>query len=301
MPRPPLSPLPSKDKPIDSFREFAIGPWRAVVAERFADPFERAAQTHGLAEIEHLQTFGSPSPDSDGRGATSILELPDTATRLHIRPLVHGGFFARLTGPRFMTLKRPLDELHTTQHLDGLGAPVPGAAFVLGRRRGWFWHAAVGSVHQDDTQDGVVYLLTLPNAQSLAAAARAAGKAVRKLHDLGCRHADLHVKNLLIRESKDACEVIIVDLDGAKLGDGLPPRRRMFELSRLHRSLIKRGLKNGSCQRTRAAFFAGYLQGDRDLRHALLATRRFEALRSGAHALFYPRRSDPSALRPTLG
>jgi tRNA A-37 threonylcarbamoyl transferase component Bud32 len=298
MPRPLSRPLSNKDKPSDSFREVAIGPWRAVVAERFADPFERAAQSHGLAQREHLQTFGSPSPDSDGRGATSILELPDTATRLHIRPLLHGGVFGRLTGPRFMTLKRPLDELHTTQRLDGLGAPVPGAAFVLGRRRGWFWHAAVGSVHQDNTQDGVTYLLALPNAQSLAAAARAAGSAVRKLHDLGCRHADLHVKNLLVRESKDGCEVIIVDLDGAKISDRLPPRRRMFELARLHRSLIKRGLENGSCRRTRAAFFAGYLQGDRELRRALLTTRRFEALRTGAHALFYPRRSEPSALYP---
>ncbi|MBW2293541.1 MAG: hypothetical protein JRG89_04540 [Deltaproteobacteria bacterium] len=273
----------------DEFRELAIGPWRAVVAEAIAEPFEQAALSLRLDEQNDLRSLGVASSSIHGRGQNSILELPGTSTRLHIRPLVHGGILARLTGTRFSSLERPIAELRTTAELARRGAPVPKPGFALGRRRGWFWQTAVGSVHEAGTLDGAAYLESNPDCASLERAARAAGSAVRRLHDLGCRHADLHIKNLLIRESRDTSEVIIVDLDRARLDAELTPRRRMLELMRLHRSLQKRGSREALHPRIQASFFFAYLRGDSELRHRMLAYQRFEVLRVRVHALLYRR------------
>jgi tRNA A-37 threonylcarbamoyl transferase component Bud32 len=278
-----------KTADLDAFRELAIGPWRVVVAEAIATPFEQAARSLRLEEHEDLRSLGAASSSIQGRGRNSILDLPGTSTRLHVRALVHGGILARLTGTRFSSLERPIAELQTTAALARCGAPVPKPGFVMGRRRGWFWQAAVGSVHEDGTMDGVAYLESNPDRASLERAARTAGGAVRRLHDLGCRHADLQIKNLLIRNSRSTSEVIIVDLDRARLDAELTPKRRMLELMRLHRSLQKRGLREALHARTQAAFFSAYLRGDPKLRHRMLAHQWFEGLRLRVHALLYPR------------
>lgn len=275
------------------FRELSIGRFRVVVAESLAEPFARVAHSLRLDRDEDLATLLGASPGSSGRGNTSILDLPGTTTRLHVRPLLHGGSLARITGARFLNLDRPLAELRMTAKLAELGAPVPAPGFVVGRRRGWFWQAALASVHVDGAMDGVSFLATRPDRQSLLRAARAAGSAVRKLHDLGCRHADLHIKNLLIRKSeeagsRDVVSVIIIDLDRARLGLEPTPRRRMMELMRLYRSLHKHGSRDALHLRTLAAFFAAYHRGDRKLRRRMLAHRRLETWRSNAHIFFYP-------------
>lgn len=287
-------------QPRDAFRELAIGPWRVLVADAIAEPFEQAALALGLDEQTDLSSLGLAASFSftrgstgfsgaAGRGNNSILALPGTSTRLHVRPLIHGGILARLTTTRFSSLDRPIAELRSTAALSRRGGPVPKPGFVLGRRRGWFWQAAVGSVHEDGTVDGAAYLESRPSRHSLERAARAAGSAVRRLHDLGCRHADLQIKNLLIRESHRAAEVIIVDLDRARLVAELTPKQRMRELMRLQRSLRKRGLREALHPRTLAAFFSAYLRGDSELRNRMRAHRRIETLRLRAHALFYPR------------
>ncbi len=273
----------------DEFRELAIGPWRVIVAAPFAESFEKAAHSLQLDQREDLSSFGKSSPDTSGRGSNSILDLPGTSTRLHVRPLIHGGSLARFTGTRFLSLERPLAELRATAELTKRGAPVARPGFVLGRRNGWFWQAALGSVHEDGTVDGVGFLESNPGSAALERAARAAGAAVRRLHDSGCRHADLHIKNLLIRESANPADVIIVDLDRARVGTTVGPRRRMLELMRLQRSLQKRRLTPALHRRTRAAFFSAYLRGDRVLRDRLLAHQQFERLRTYAHTVFYRR------------
>lgn len=284
---------PANSSNTDEFRELSIGPWNVVVAESLAEPFKRATQSLRLDRDGDLAALLGTIRGSSGRGNTAILDLPGTSTRLHIRPLIHGGSLARITGARFLSLDRPLAELRTTAALAKLGAPVPKPGFVAGRRRGWFWQAALASVHVDEAIDGVAFLAAGPDRTTLLRAARAAGSAVRQLHDLGCRHADLHIKNLLIRESThagdaiDAIDVIIVDLDRARLGNELTPRRRMLELMRLYRSLHKHGTRDALRPRTLAAFFSAYHRGDRQLRSRLLAHRRFEAWRTSAHTLFY--------------
>jgi len=247
-----------------------------------------------------LATLLETTPGSSGRGNTSILDLPGTTTRLHVRPLLHGDSLARFTGARFPSLDRPLAELHTTAELKKRGASVPGPGVVMGRRRGWFWQATLATVHVNGSTDGVAFLRARPDSVSLLRAARAAGSAVRKLHALGCRHADLHIKNLLIRgstrpagqsdEFEVSFDVIFIDLDRARVDRELTPRRRMLELMRLYRSRHKHGTRESLQPRTLAAFFAAYLRGDQQLRKRMLEHRRSLAWRAAAHTLFYPTR-----------
>jgi Ser/Thr protein kinase RdoA (MazF antagonist) len=113
---------------------------------------------------------------------------------------------------------------------------------------------------------------------------------VRRFHDAGGRHADLHVANLLLRGHPDAPEVLVIDLDKARAEPVPDPRRRMRELARLYRSLHKRRLLGRVDPRSRAAFLQAYLDGDAALGRALLAHWPAERRRIAWHALLY--RSD---------
>ncbi|MCP4035919.1 MAG: hypothetical protein GY733_03200 [bacterium] len=270
----------------DAFRELDFGPWRVVVCSEFATALGGAMKQLG---IDRARTLGELEIDwrDGGRAGHAVLSLPGTKTRLHVRPLAHGGALARLTGARFASLERPLAELRVTAELARRGAPIPDAGFVLGRRHGLFWQAAVGSVEIEGCLDGAAFLAGNPDARRLENAARAAGRSVRRFHDLGGRHADLQIENLVLTEERKALRVWLVDLDRARIETALPPRRRIRELMRLHRSLRKRGLQAALATEVQEAFFDAYLDGDAPLRRKMVATLPFERWRNDAHARFH--------------
>jgi hypothetical protein len=79
----------------------------------------------------------------------------------------------------------------------------------------------VGHYLEPGAVDALAFLEARPDS---ATAARCADReiAVRRFHDEGGRHADLHLKNLLIRESGDTAECIIIDLDKARITPASP-------------------------------------------------------------------------------
>lgn len=224
-----------------------------------------------------------------GRGECGILRLTQAGPRLHLRVLRHGGLLANVLGIRFGGLSRPLSELSVNWRLRVAGAPVPDPAFVLGRRQGWFWEAVVATVLEEHTLDGENYLRAHADAENIVRAIVATGCAVRRLHDAGCRHADLHIRNLLVRQDETSTEIVIVDLDRARIVETMTPRRRMHELMRLQRSLVKRGLEKRLPSSAAETFFDAYTTDDTGLRRRMLRFLRQERLRIAAHALFYRR------------
>jgi len=267
-------------------RCISIPPWEVHVSNALAADILRLdlSRVKSLAEL-----CAGQGNRHRGRSETAILELPGSDIRVHIRPFRHGGVLARVTGARLRGLDRPLAELLVGEQLWRRGIPVARPAFVMGRKRCAFWEAAVASVYEEESSDGVAYLGEEPEEGELRAVARAAGRAVRRLHDAGCRHADLHIKNLLVcrHSGGDDPHVVIIDLDAARLLEELSPHRRMRELMRLYRSLLKRNLATASRPRICATFFSAYLAGDRGLRSALLAHRGREQLRVAVHSLLY--------------
>jgi hypothetical protein len=270
----------------EAFREYAGPDGRLVV---HAD-FEQAVRALGLPDPEKtgaLMAHPDSRSDAEGRHATAAVALPGRSERIHLRPVRHGGWLGPLWRGRVLGLARPTRELFATEALRARGAPVPRAVLVAGWRSGPLWSAVFGTLHEEQALDGLAWLQRDPDDARIAACAAAAGRAVRAFHDAGGHHADLHLKNLLVHEREDACDVLVIDLDGARSGAPPDPARRMRELMRLYRSLVKRRrlgeVGNAGC----LAAFRAYCDGDRALRRALLARLPDELRRVARHARGY--------------
>ncbi len=279
--------------PIAGFQRWEEAGRVLIVADRWVDAvsklrlfepgnLQRALSGAMSTEIpKDLRAFDRAS----GRGPTVVLPLAGSDSYLHLRPVRHGGWFGSLLGARLLGLSRPLDELRVTASLAARGAPVPGPALVIAERSGAFWNAAVGTVFERDAMDGVAFLSAAPGRKTLLAAAGAAGRAIRRFHEHGGSHPDLHLGNLLVRvDSNGGSEVIVVDLDRAKQTDAVTPSQRMRELMRLERSVIKRGLSQIVDARCHARFLAEYTRGQRGLRRQLLSYVGREKLRIAFHS-----------------
>jgi hypothetical protein len=255
---------------------------------------EPAAEALGLLEDDALErAFAAPA--GRGRAPTALLEIAPGGPRLHLRRLVHGGVLGPLLGASFLGMDRPLAELDVTQRLREAGAPVPRPALALGRRRlGPLRACAVATYFEEATRDAAGFLAAAPDARAIQRAAVAAGQAVRRFHDAGGRHADLHVKNLLLREEAGGVGCVVVDLDKARVASDPTPAERMTELMRLFRSLVKRGLLDRVGARGCARFFSAYCGDDRRLRAAMRRRLRAELRRVALHRVGYRARGRPA-------
>lgn len=290
-----------ESRPPEGFEWMGEGRTRMLVAS----PLVPAVRRSGLLAPGALEAALEAAQGSPGRAPTARLALPGRPERLVIRPVLHGGWLGRWLGAHLLGPGRPVRELATTASLRASGAPVPEPALVWTRRvAGPVWRAAVATVEVPGTLDGERFLRSHPAPDTVILTARAAGRAVRRFHDAGGVHADLHVKNLLVRgQDTVGPEVIVIDLDRARRVDRVSPRRRLRELMRLYRSLRKRGLLAAVGPRGLAAFFEAYTGSDRALRRALLGHLSLERLRVAIHALGYrmARRTQPPAAPPGGG
>jgi tRNA A-37 threonylcarbamoyl transferase component Bud32 len=274
-------PVSQRDREPVAFRER-----RAASRALFVSTdFESAALALGLLEPGGLERALAQPAGPSGRARTAVVSLPGRSERLHLRPVLHGGWLGPLLRDRLLGLARPLAELRVNARLRALGVPVPIPVLVAARRVSGFQRAALATVYEEGALDGFALLASPLAAAARQRAASAAGRAVRALHDAGARHADLQLGNLLFRARGAGFDAWVIDLDRARMQAPPGARARMRELMRLHRSLVKWGLEPRLGLRARASFFAAYTQGDRALRRALLRQLPRERARLALHAL----------------
>ncbi len=248
------------------------------------------AAVHGLGLLAPggLERWLASAPSGgSGRTATALVSVPGAGPRVVVRRLRHGGLLAPFFGDRYASAGRVLRELDVTARLRAVGAPVPEPVLALARRRGLAYSLALATVYEEGAVDALAFLASEPEDERIERAAAAVGGALRRFHDAGGRHPDLHVKNLLLRETRAGAEAIVIDLDRGRLGAAPPPRARAAELGRLWRSLVKRGVGERVGERGAAAFLAAYCAGDRALRDALVRRFPAELQKTRLHALFY--------------
>jgi len=255
------------------------------------DPaLEEALRSLSLDSPGAIDRLFARSGGATGRAETALVEPPGSTDKLVLRRLLHGGLLGPLFGSAFLGLRRPLRELRVTALLRSAGAPVPRPALALGRRiAGPFWEAVVGTYLEPDAVDALSFLESAPEPPRLLRVAEAVGSAVRRFHDQGGRHADLHVKNLLVRERDGSAECIVIDLDKARITPGLTPGERMAQIMRLFRSLLKRGVLERVGSRGCSRFFTAYCRDDRPLRRALWKRDDRELRKVAIHKLGYGR------------
>lgn len=262
--------------------------WAAAVHPDWRAALERAGWLRAAPFVDRDEA-PTPLPDrQSGRGAVYRVSL-GVGTAV-LRPLRRGGWLGRLLGPRLFGPARPLAELYVTAALRTLGASVPEPVLALAWRAGGpFWRGLVATREVSGARDGHTFLASRPSKSEIREVLAVTGSTLRRFHDVGGRHPDLNLGNLLVRNAgADAghrAEVWVIDLDGARVGTAVSARRRMRELMRLYRSLRK----NGAADRDRLAayLFHSYWAGNRALRSRMLRWRRLYSLEVAIHALRY--------------
>lgn len=273
-------------RPPPGFETLAEGPATVVVEPEYATSARALGllAPGGLRRALELAPAGGPA----GRGRVALLPL-DAGGTLCLRRLRPGGLLAPFRSDRLASLVRPMQELSLTAALYREGVPVPRPILVAAERGAGGFEAAVGTLLEADARDALAFLEEAPALERVLRAAAAAGEALRRFHDAGGRHADLHVKNLLVRERAGTLDVLVLDLDRGRRVAHVTPGARMRELARLYRSLVKRGVSTRLGPRGTARFFSAYTAGDRTLRRALRARLAWLRLELALHGLHYRR------------
>ena len=184
-----------------------------------------------------LALFDAAGDVQEGRGRGAIRRVESAQGRIVVRHYRRGGLVARLSRDWFVwtgaAATRPFREFRVTQHLHGLGLPVPEV--VAGRF----------------VRDGLGYRADLatreiPGARTLAERLPdesaeidwvALGALMARFHAVGLWHADLNAHNILFDVSGRG---VVIDFDRARF---VAPFATSLQgnLDRLARSLRKLG------------------------------------------------------------
>ncbi len=257
------------------------------LAPAFAEGVRSLGLTDGpswdaaIAGCEHV---------SAGRGQNHLLALPDHSGILRLRPGHRGGVLGGLLGDRTLSRRRLFREFELWLDLHARGLPLPVPVLAAARRRAFFWRTAMGSLDLPRAQDGLRLIERDPAEPLLAAAGDAMARTLRRFHDAGAIHGDLHLGNLLFENVSDTQheETIrcrLIDLDRARRVERVSPADRMREWMRLARSVEKRGFGHRVPAPLRTRWLASYCAGDAALERDMLACLPRELRRLKRHRL----------------
>ncbi len=180
-----------------------------------------------------------------GRGAylaIPVSELKDR--RLIVRHYSHGGLWGRLADDILCGHNRPLNELVNAEKATERGMDTAEVVALRFRNLlGPLCRADIFTLEISGAEDLIVYLCNRTAVEICSqkrVLIRHIAQAVRRMHDAGVYHADLHLKNILVKRDGTP-KVYIIDLDKSKLctDGGLTIDQRMDNILRLGRSVEK--------------------------------------------------------------
>lgn len=214
----------------------ASGPRRVLVRR----DWQAALPLEGLLAGQALECWGTPVPhDLAGRGAVHVLATE--RGQVVAKGASRGGLLAAFLPDLFLDGRRVQRGAALAEALASRGCPTP--ALVAGRVT-----RVLPLLHRLETATARVpgavdLLVALRGCDDPAPLAALAGRTLRRLHDVGLRHRDLQVKNLLVpAEGAEAALAVVIDLDGCSLGAALSGQERAASLARFARSLVKRNV-----------------------------------------------------------
>lgn len=209
-----------------------------------------------------IETHGDGATGPSGRGQVQILELPGepdrpAPMRVVLRRYLRGGLLSVFVHDRFLDGGRALREIELFLEARRRGLPTldPLAAVTWSCAGGSYRHGLLTRL-ETGVQDLAAFLASRPEPARRDRVLVGAAEVVREMHRVGLDHADLNLKNLLIRESDSGRpEVLVIDLDGGRFTDGpLPEAPRLANLQRFVRSSVKFRIRNPECLDLRAGW-----------------------------------------------
>ncbi len=235
---------------------------------------------------DHLMEMGIHNPGAlllrqgdkaqfmKGRGLLFSLPLDGKGSeRMVIRHYEHGGIFRALTRDLFLVGSRPFRELIITEMARKAGLPTME---VLAAIKSWvFWPFYKGNLVSKEIPNSVdlIQYFTrwgkgrvqkgLDEKRKLI---HQAGRLVRKMHEVGIYHSDLHLKNFIVEMGEGGMgSLYIIDFDRSKIIHPLKSNKWFANLLRLDRSVEKWRSKGLLITRTdRLRFLRSYLEEDKE-------------------------------------
>lgn len=186
-----------------------------------------------------LDSDGGAVPSSLG-GRNPLLELRAGAHDLLVRRFTHGGLLRWLTGRRFLDPERPFVEAQLSEQLLAAGVLTPQVVAARARRVAGAWHLDLVTRRVPGGEDFAAWLERERDSAARARLLASFGAWLRRLHDLGFLHADLHPKNVLVTHADQAPQWWLIDLDRSALRSTLSERERCANLARLVRYVWRR-------------------------------------------------------------
>ncbi|HHT9106635.1 MAG TPA: lipopolysaccharide kinase InaA family protein, partial [Candidatus Wujingus californicus] len=154
-----------------------------------------------------------------GRGQyLSIPITKDSTEKIIIRDYKHGGLFGKFFGNVFLNFKRPLNEISISEFALQRGIPSAEVIAITQKRIfGIFYKATFVSKEIKGAIDILQFLKETPLEfiqKSKKSVIFALVRLIRNMHDAGIYHADLHLKNILLRKNLNGeFQAYIIDLD----------------------------------------------------------------------------------------
>lgn len=194
-------------------------------------------------------------------GRSEVLRFPFEGGWGIVRLCRRGGLLGLVLKDAYLLINRPQCELQAHLRLYELGLSTPEPLGAAWERRGLWYRGAVAT-REVDAVDLAAFLTAEPvNAGDVL---REVGRLIRRMHDLGCYHADLQVRNILMGRDGPC----LIDFDKARLYRRLSELRRARNLLRLRRSLSKNALP--------AAFFDAIREGYGECRIPIWLQRLYD-------------------------
>ncbi len=213
-----------------------------VVKDGYAESFD------GFAMPDAASTADGESAPL-GRGPLTQLALAGRPSeRALVRRCVRGGVVGRLIRELYLGGRnpRPLEELRVSEYARARGVPTPEALAAIVQPVGPFLYKgalAVREISPSADLEAELAALKRPVDRETLARKRGVisslGRLIAKMHGAGIRHADLHLKNILLPGEKGGPELYLLDLDRAKVHDPLSDFRKRSNILRLYRSVEK--------------------------------------------------------------
>jgi tRNA A-37 threonylcarbamoyl transferase component Bud32 len=221
--------------------------------------------------IPYIDEFPVSKASQIVGGRKGLYRFKLTSAELHtvvVRPCKRGGFFGELLKDAYWSKKRIISELIISDMALNIGIPVPEIIGVVLQPKGFgFYKGFVIMREIFNSLNLADYIKTVVSHDSAKIFHRkkdlieAISGNLIKFHDNGFYHSDLNMTNLLVqRDDEGKLKIWIIDLDKSGHYEKLPLDKRIDNLIRLNRSLIKMELDATITSNDRLRFLKSYLK-----------------------------------------
>jgi 3-deoxy-D-manno-octulosonic acid kinase len=212
------------------------------------EEYREGLMKQGIERIEELIARAAVKRHFDGRSLLTSVEIKGVeGERMVIRSYFHGGWYGKVNKDLFWGGRRPLRELILSEEVSRRGIATTTILAALSEKVfGPFYTGKLISREIPGALDLIRYLQGLkerPAGERLkmkAGLIKTVAAMVRKMHDQGIYHTDLHLKNILIQEKPEGeFSVHLIDFDKSVIRDRIALNDRIKNLMRFNRSAEK--------------------------------------------------------------